>query len=764
MEIWPGSPYPLGATFGGAGTNFALFSEAAERVELCLIDADGGEQRIDVQEVDGFVWHCYLPRVGPGQRYGYRVHGPFDPSRGHRCDPSKLLLDPYAKAVEGQIDGSQALFSYRFGDSHSRNLEDSRGHTMLSVVVTPYFDWGTDRPPKHEYNETVIYEAHVKGLTMTHPGIPDDIRGTYAALGHPSLIQHLTDLGVTAIELIPVHQFVQDTTLVDKGLSNYWGYNTIGFFAPHNAYSSSGQRGQQVQEFKAMVKALHEAQIEVILDVVYNHTAEGNHLGPTLCFRGIDNKAYYRLVDGDRSHYYDTTGTGNSLLMRHPHVLQLIMDSLRYWVTEMHVDGFRFDLAATLARQFHEVDRLSAFFDVVQQDPIVSQVKLIAEPWDLGEGGYQVGNFPPLWTEWNGKYRDTVRDFWRGEPATLGEFASRITGSSDLYQDDGRHPIASINFVTAHDGFTLRDLVSFNAKHNEGNGEGGADGESHNRSWNCGCEGDTEDPGIAALRTRQQRNFLATLLLSQGVPMICHGDETGRSQRGNNNVYCQDNELSWCGWTLDDTQRELLAFTQRVVALRREHPVFRRRRFFKGVSHLGGADGIGEIAWFTPSGTPMTEVDWTNGFARAVAVFLNGDALLAPDKRGQRVSDDSFLLVFNAHYENIEFTVPRHEYGTWWSVLLDTADDAGGSSDTGDTFAPGDQVPVAARSLVVLCRPRMPEGTDTATTTATVPPPAHAVRPGTPAQRAAVPALLLPSPTPARRREPAPAPGRRLGR
>jgi len=775
MEIWPGSPYPLGATFDGAGTNFAIFSEVAQRVELSLIDVDGSEQRFEMTEVDGFVWHCYLARIGPGQRYGYRVHGPYDPGNGHRCDPSKLLLDPYAKAIEGQIDGDPSLFSYRFDDHGARNEDDSLGHTMLSVVINPFFDWGNDRPPRREYHETVIYEAHVKGLTMAHPGVPDDIRGTYAALGHPSVIQHLKDLGVTAIELMPVHQFVQDTTLVDKGLSNYWGYNTIGFFAPHNAYSSAGQRGQQVQEFRAMVKALHEADIEVILDVVYNHTAEGNQMGPTLCFRGIDNNAYYRLVDGDRSHYYDTTGTGNSLLMRHPHVLQLIMDSLRYWVTEMHIDGFRFDLAATLARQFHEVDRLSAFFDVVQQDPIVSQVKLIAEPWDLGEGGYQVGNFPPLWTEWNGKFRDTVRDFWRGEPATLGEFASRLTGSSDLYQDDGRHPIASINFVTAHDGFTLRDLVSYNDKHNGANGEGNNDGESHNRSWNCGVEGDTDDLTIIALRARQQRNLLASLFLAQGVPMLAHGDEMGRSQRGNNNVYCQDNELAWVTWTLDDTQKELLHFTQRLVSLRRDHPVFRRRRFFRGAAHHGGISEVGEIAWFTPAGTEMTQEDWTNGYARAVAVFLNGEAILAPDKRGQRVLDDSFIVVFNAHYEDIDFTVPPSEYGAWWSLLLDTADDAGGSSDTGDTYSPGDQVPIAARSLVMLRRPLQAQGATAMTSAATATPSTpsaaratgmddgegHGDAAGPPGRTAPA---GLPAPTPARRREEPPGTGRRFGR
>ena len=576
MEVWPGGPYPLGATYDGAGTNFALFSEIAESVELCLFEADGSETRVPMTERDALVWHTYLPRVTPGQRYGYRVHGPYEPRNGHRCDPSKLLLDPYAKALEGAIDWAPACFSYTFGDPKKRNTEDSGPHTMKSVVINPFFDWQEDRPPRHPYHETVVYEAHVKGLTQTHPDIPEEIRGTYAGLAHPAMVEHLTDLGVTAIELMPVHQFVNDSTLKEKGLANYWGYNTIGFLAPHNAYSSSGQTGQQVPEFKAMVRELHRADIEVILDVVYNHTAEGNHLGPTLAFRGIDNAAYYRLVDEDPSFYYDTTGTGNTLLMRNPHVLQLIMDSLRYWVTEMHVDGFRFDLAASLARQFHEVDRLSAFFDLVQQDPIVSQVKLIAEPWDVGPGGYQVGNFPPRWTEWNGKYRDTVRDYWRGEPASVGEFAARLSGSSDLYESDGRAPYASINFVTAHDGFTMRDLVSYNDKHNEANGEGGNDGESHNRSWNCGVEGPTDDKEVLALRARQQRNFLTTMLLSQGVPMILHGDELGRTQQGNNNVYCQDNELSWVDWA--DVDEDLLAFTRRLLELRADHQVFRRRR------------------------------------------------------------------------------------------------------------------------------------------------------------------------------------------
>jgi glycogen operon protein len=757
MEIWPGTPYPLGGTFDGAGTNFAVFSEVAERVELCLVDSQGTETRVDLTEVDGFVWHAYLPRVGPGQRYGYRVHGPFDPGSGARCNPANILLDPYAKAIEGQIDGDESLFSYRFEDQDAFNDDDSLGHTMMSVVVNPYFDWGNDRFPRHEYHESVIYEAHVKGLTMTHPGVPEEIRGTYAALAHPSFVQHLKDLSITAIELMPVHQFVQDTTLQSKGLSNYWGYNTIGFFAPHNAYSSAGQRGQQVQEFKAMVKGLHEAGIEVILDVVYNHTAEGNHLGPTLCFRGIDNGAYYRLVEAERNHYYDTTGTGNSLLMRHPHVLQMIMDSLRYWVTEMHVDGFRFDLAATLARQFHEVDRLSAFFDIVQQDPIVSQVKLIAEPWDVGEGGYQVGNFPPLWTEWNGKYRDTVRDFWRGEPGSLGEFASRITGSSDLYQGDGRHPIASINFVTAHDGFTMRDLVSYNDKHNDANGEGNRDGESHNRSWNCGAEGETDDEEVLILRRRQIRNLMTTLLLSQGVPMIAHGDELGRTQQGNNNVYCQDNELSWVSWKLEPWQRDLLGFTQRLVGLRRTHPVFRRRRFFAGQAAQGGESEVGDIAWFTPSGSHMSHEDWHNGLAKAVMVFLNGQRILAHDKRGQRVLDDSFLLIFNSHYEPLDFTVPPQDYGSWWHVVLDTADDDGGASDSGDTYAPGDVVSVEARSILVLCSPMEREGdvawTSAATATPSTPSAARATAAGVlPPGPGAPGGIPVPSPTPAVRR------------
>jgi glycogen operon protein len=576
---------------------------------------------------------------------------------------------------------------------------------MTSVVVNPYFDWGDDRPPRHGYHETVIYEAHVKGLTMLHPGLPDELRGTYAALAHPAIIEHLTELGVTALELMPVHQFVNDHRLVDMGLSNYWGYNTIGFFAPHNAYASWGDRGQQVLEFKSAVRALHEAGIEVILDVVYNHTAEGNHLGPTLSFKGIDNPQYYRLTDDPR-YYMDTTGTGNSLLMRSPHVLQLIMDSLRYWVTEMHVDGFRFDLAATLARQFHEVDRLSSFFDLVQQDPVVSQVKLIAEPWDVGEGGYQVGNFPPLWTEWNGKYRDTVRDLWRGEPRTLAEFASRLTGSSDLYQDDGRRPLASINFVTCHDGFTLHDLVSYNDKHNEANGEDNRDGESHNRSWNCGVEGDTDDPEVLQLRTRQMRNFLATLMLSQGVPMISHGDEFARTQRGNNNAYCQDNEISWVHWPDPGEEEggELLEFLRAMAALRRDHPVFRRRRFFHGRPVEGTHDDLSDISWFTPEGKEMTQQDWESARASALTVFLNGHAISEPGQRGERIADDSFLLMFNAAPKPLEFVVPV-DHGRQWQVVVDTARPDPVPPGTGPKVRAGTRLTLTDRSLTVLQRP-----------------------------------------------------------
>src|ERR1700741_1135121 len=602
--VWPGNAYPLGAAYDGAGTNFSLFSEVAEKVELCLIDDDGGESRIPLDEVDGYVWHAYLPNITPGQRYGFRVYGPFDPAAGHRCAPSKLLLDPYGKAFHGDFKFGQALFSYDMkavdpegpnanqADSGTPPMVDSLGHTMTSVVSNPFFDWGSDRAPLTPYHETVIYEAHVKGMTQTHPGIPEGLRGTYAGLAHPVIIEHLKSLNVTALELMPVHQFMHDSRLLDLGLRNYWGYNTFGFFAPHNQYASN--RKASVAEFKTMVRSLHEADIEVILDVVYNHTAEGNHLGPTINMRGIDNAAYYRLVDDDKRYYMDYTGTGNSLNAGHPHALQLIMDSLRYWVIEMHVDGFRFDLASTLARELHDVDRWSAFFDLVQQDPVVSQVKLIGEPWDVGEGGYQVGNFPGLWTEWNGKYRDTVRDYWRGEPATLGEFASRLTGSSDLYEATGRRPSASINFVTAHDGFTLNDLVSYNEKHNEANGEENRDGNDNNVSWNHGAEGPTDDPAIAAMRERTKKNFLATLFFSQGLPMLLGGDEMGRTQQGNNNAYCQDNEITWFEWTSADSA--LKDFTKNLIALRRAHPVFRRRRFLTGVEAT-------QLQWFTPAGT-----------------------------------------------------------------------------------------------------------------------------------------------------------------
>ena len=725
-QIWPGNAYPLGARFDGAGTNFAIFSEAAERVELCLFDGpagdDAGETRIPLPEVDAFVWHAYLPGVMPGRRYGFRVHGPYDPPRGLRCNPAKLLLDPYALAVEGAVDWDESCFGYDFGDPWSRNDADSAGHTMRSVVVNPYFDWGDDRPPRTPYHETVIYEAHVKGLTARHPEIPPEMRGTYAGLAHPVIIDHLLSIGVTAVELMPVHQFVHDDALTSRGLRNYWGYNTIGFFAPHNEYASSGRRGEQVLEFKAMVKALHQAGIEVILDVVYNHTAEGNHLGPTLSFRGIDNASYYRLAEDDARYYTDTTGTGNSLLMRSPHVLQLIMDSLRYWVTEMHVDGFRFDLAATLARELHAVDRLSAFFDLVQQDPVVSQVKLIAEPWDIGEGGYQVGNFPPLWTEWNGQYRDTVRDFWRGEPGALPDFASRLTGSSDLYADDGRRPIASINFVTCHDGFTLNDLVSYDGKHNEANGEGGRDGSDDNRSWNCGHEGPTDDLDVIALRERQKRNFLTTLFLSQGVPMLLHGDEIGRTQDGNNNAYCQDNELSWVDWTglrdgrFFDERGPLLDFVRRLSALRTGHPVFRRRRFFLGDrrsrrarraararTEEAGPEELPDLVWFTPDGTDMGDRDWSAGFSKALNVFLNGDAIGEPDPRGRQVRDDSFLVLVNAHDGELTFTLPPAAYGQMWIKMLDTADPLLAEEESPVVKA-RQNVQVADRSIQVLRR------------------------------------------------------------
>jgi len=697
MHPWPGSAYPLGATYDGNGTNFALFSEAAEKVELCLFDESGKEQRLELTEVDAFVWHCYLPQVQPGQRYGYRVHGPFDPDNGDRFNPNKLLLDPYAKATTGRIDWDPSLFSYSFDDPTVRNDDDSAAHTMLGVVINPFFDWAGDRHPHTPYADSLIYEAHVKGLTQLNPAIPEDLRGTYGGIAHPSMIEHFQKLGITAVELMPVHQFVHDDALLSRGLSNYWGYNTIGFFAPHNDYSSGGDLGQQVQEFKAMVRALHDAGIEVILDVVYNHTAEGNHQGPTLSMRGIDNKAYYRLVDDDQQYYMDYTGTGNSLNAGNPHSLQLIMDSLRYWVTEMHVDGFRFDLASTLAREFYDVDKLSTFFELVQQDPVVSQVKLIAEPWDVGPGGYQVGNFPPQWTEWNGQYRDTVRDFWRGEPSTLGEFAERITGSADLYEHSGRRPVASINFVTAHDGFTLRDLVSYNEKHNDANGENGNDGESHNRSFNLGAEGETDDATILEQRARQQRNFLTTLLLSQGVPMLLHGDELGRTQHGNNNVYGQDSEIAWVHW--DEADLSLVEFVAAIARLRKEHPTFRRSRFFDGRPvRRGEGEPLPDIAWLTTDGDAMAPEDWETPLARAVGIFLNGNGIRGRDARGERVTDRNFLVLFNANGEDVEFVLPPDEYSENWEVVVDTA----GISVSTDPVAAGTTITAHSRSTLVL--------------------------------------------------------------
>ena len=701
VETWPGQAYPLGATFDGSGTNFALFSEIADRVELCLFDEDGTETKVEVTEVDAYVWHCYLPSVQPGQRYGYRVHGPHDPSQGLRCNPNKLLLDPYAKATSGEIEWDQSLFGYNFGDPDSRNDDDSAAQMQKSVVITPFFDWEGDRRLNIPYNESFIYEAHVKGLTQLHPDVPEDQRGTYAGLAHPAVTEHLTKLGVTAIELMPVHQFVQDSTLQEKGLRNYWGYNTLGFFAPHADYAANREHGQQVQEFKSMVKAMHVAGIEVILDVVYNHTAEGNHMGPTLSMRGIDNAAYYRLVEDDKRYYMDYTGTGNTLNVRHPHSLQLIMDSLRYWVTEMHVDGFRFDLASALAREFYDVDRLATFFELVQQDPVVSQVKLIAEPWDVGPGGYQVGNFPPQWTEWNGAYRDTVRDFWRGEPS-LGEFASRLSGSSDFYEHSGRRPVASINFVTAHDGFTLRDLVSYNEKHNEANGEDNNDGESHNRSWNHGVEGPTDDPEILQMRAREQRNMIATLLLSQGVPMLLHGDEMSRTQDGNNNTYAQDSEISWVHW--DRADKPLIEFTSAVANLRKSHPTFHRKRFFTGNTvRTGNGERLNDIVWLALDGQPMEDGDWANG-SQAIGMYLNGNGIAGKDARGQTITDDHFLLYFNADGD-AEVTLPTDEYAAAWDVVIDT----GGSADDLRTYEAGATFPLGTRSLVVLREHAEPE-------------------------------------------------------
>ena len=700
--------YPLGASYDGAGVNFALYSQVAQKVELCLFDEHDAETRIEMTEQNSYVWHNYIPGLQPGQRYGYRVYGPYDPMHGLRCNPNKLLLDPYAKAIEGNIDGDESLFSYWFkspDDTSAMNDLDSAAHTMKSAVINPYFDWGNDQHPYISYHDSVIYEAHVRGMTNLNMDVPPDIRGTYAGLAYPSVIEYLKKLGITAIELMPIHQFVSDSFLQEKGLSNYWGYNTIGFFAPHNAYSSSGERGEQVNEFKSMVKAYHHAGMEVILDVVYNHTAEGNHMGPTLSFKGIDNASYYRLVEGDQQHYFDTTGTGNSLLMRSPHALQLITDSLRYWVTEMHVDGFRFDLAATLARQFQEVDKLSAFFDIVEQDPIISRVKLIAEPWDLGSGGYQVGGFPSSWSEWNGRYRDTVRDFWRSQPSTLPEFASRLMGSSDLYQVNGRRPVASVNFITAHDGFTMNDLVSYNEKHNEANGEGNRDGESNNRSWNCGVEGPTNIPDVNDLRQRQMRNMFATLLFSQGIPMICGGDEVARTQQGNNNAYCQDNEISWTNWHLDKGRKELLAFVSKLIHLRLDHPVLHRRRFFTGREPGDDSNMIPQVEWFDHTGSIMDMDDWQNTHAFSMMIYLNGSDIPEVDWYGNRMVDNDFILIFNAHYEPIMFTLPDERYGRKWQLVVDTHNPDGPEL----SYEAGFMITAQSRSFLMLMSDKKPK-------------------------------------------------------
>ena len=697
--VWPGRPSPRGTTWDGEGVNFALFSEHAHKVELCLFDPSGRRelQRITLPECTNQVWHCYLPEARPGLLYGYRVHGPYDPARGHRFNPNKLLIEPYAKDIVGRMRWSDAHFGY--GINHRRqdlsfDRRDNAAGMPKCRIIDPAFSWGDDRSPDIDWHEMVVYELHVRSFTMRHPQVPPQLRGTYGALATTPVVEHLKRLGVTTVELMPVHAFVDDRYLVENGLHNHWGYNSIGFFAPEHRYSASGS----VREFKTMVKTLHSAGMEVILDVVYNHTAEGNHLGPTLSFRGIDNASYYRLMPDDPRYYMDFTGCGNTLNMQHPRVLQMIMDSLRYWVTEMHVDGFRFDLASALARELNEVDRLGAFFDVLQQDPILSQVKLIAEPWDLGEGGYQVGNFPPGWAEWNDRYRDTMRAYWKGDGGLIGEFAQRFTGSSDLYEANGRTPNASVNFVTAHDGFTLHDLVSYNDKHNEANREDNRDGTDNNLSWNCGAEGPTDDPEINTLRARQKRNLLATLLLSQGVPMLVAGDEFGRSQGGNNNAYCQDNEISWLDWELSDADLDLLAFVQRIVRLRREHPVFHRRHFFQG-KPIHGAD-LKDIHWLRPDGADMSDHEWGHEFARCLAVYLSGDALTERDRRGRPLRDENFLVMFNAHHEEVSFQLPAPRPGSRWQVLLDTAYQSGLTED--GHYAGYETYPLVGRSLVLL--------------------------------------------------------------
>jgi len=675
MKIMPGRPYPLGATWDGRGTNFALFSENSTSARLCLYDMDNPDREVaalNMPERTDHVWHIYVPDVGPGQPYGYRLHGPYDPDKGHRFNPAKMLLDPYAKAINGTIDWSDAMFAYPLGNTEGDSVIDTSDSAMgmpKAIVIDPSFDWGSDRRPDVALYRSIIYELHVKGFTKRHPGIPERLRGTYMGLAHPAALDYLESLGITAVELLPIHHRVDDRSLVDRALVNYWGYNTIGFFSPDSRYASSGTWGEQVREFKTMVKALHARGIEVILDVVYNHTAEGNHLGPTLSFRGIDNASYYRLVPDNPRYYFDYTGCGNTLNVRNPHVLQLVMDSLRYWVTEMRVDGFRFDLASALARGFHEVDRLSAFFDIIHQDPVISQVKLIAEPWDLGEGGYQVGGFPVLWAEWNGKYRDAIRSFWKGDMVGAGELAYRLTGSSDLYEASGRRPYASVNFITAHDGFTLRDLVSYNDKHNEANGENNADGESHNRSWNCGHEGATEAPEINVLRQKQMRNFLATLLISQGAPMIRGGDEQGHTQRGNNNAYCQDNELSWLDWQAGEEAQELLAFAKAMIKLRRDHPVLRRRSFFQGRAIRGKQ--IEDIRWYQSSGIQMSDEHWEQG-ERTLGILLNGKAIPEMDENGDRPIDDILLVLVNGYWEQVPFALPTDLAGNGWELIVDT--------------------------------------------------------------------------------------------
>jgi len=697
--VWPGRPYPLGATWDGEGVNFAIFSEHAEAVELCLFDSAGRRElhRVRLKEQTDQVWHCYLPEARPSLIYGYRVYGPYEPNKGHRFNPQKLVIDPYAKQIVGELKWSDAHFGYRVGHRNadlSMDRRDSAPGMLKSMVVDSAFTWGMDRPPRTPWHKSVIYEMHVRGFTIKNPRVPETLRGTYAGLATSPVIDHLLRLGITAVELMPVHYFIDDRQLIERGLRNYWGYNTIGFFAPMSRYLATNS----INEFKTMVKTMHTAGIEVILDVVYNHTAEGNQLGPTLSFRGIDNSVYYRVPADNPRYYTDYTGTGNTLNMRHPRVLQLIMDSLRYWVLEMHVDGFRFDLAATLARELHEVDRLGAFLDIMHQDPILSQVKLIAEPWDLGEGGYQVGKFPVGWAEWNDRYRDAVRSYVKGDGGQIGELAYRVTGSSDLYARSGRRPYASINFVTAHDGFTLNDLVSYDQKHNEANGEENRDGTDNNRSWNCGAEGPTEDPAINALRRKQKRNLLAILFLSQGVPMLLAGDEFGRTQQGNNNAYCQDNEISWLNWDNLHAEKELLAFAMKLIFLRQNHPVFRRRNFFQGRAIKGV--GVKDILWVRPDGREMTDEEWNQEHARALGVFLSGSAVDELDERGQLITDENFMLLMNAHHEEVPFCLPTVASSMTWMTILDTSLECSGSPGT--TFEALTHYPLQARSLTLL--------------------------------------------------------------